>query len=152
MKTKILMVCLGNICRSPLAEGILKNKVDPTITIVDSAGTAGYHIGNAPDPRSIAVAKKYGIDISKQVCRKFTVQDFKEFTSIYVMDNSNYNNIVALAQNQEQKDKVSLLLQQSNTNITEVPDPYYGGDQGFEDVYNLIDQACNNIAKTLKHQ
>lgn len=152
MKTKILMVCLGNICRSPLAEGILKNKVDPTITIVDSAGTAGYHIGNAPDPRSIAVAKKYGIDISKQVCRKFTVQDFKEFTYIYVMDNSNYNNIVALAQNQEQKDKVSLLLQQSNTNITEVPDPYYGGDQGFEDVYNLIDQACNNIAKTLKHQ
>lgn len=152
MKTKILMVCLGNICRSPLAEGILKSKVDPTITIVDSAGTAGYHIGNAPDPRSITVAKKYGIDISKQVCRKFTVQDFKEFTSIYVMDNSNYNNIVALAQNQEQKDKVSLLLQQSNTNITEVPDPYYGGDQGFEDVYNLIDQACNNIAKTLKHQ
>lgn len=152
MKTKILMVCLGNICRSPLAEGILKSKVDPTITIVDSAGTAGYHIGNAPDPRSITVAKKYGIDISKQVCRKFTMQDFKEFTSIYVMDNSNYNNIVALAQNQEQKDKVSLLLQQSNTNITEVPDPYYGGDQGFEDVYNLIDQACNNIAKTLKHQ
>ncbi|WP_100895631.1 low molecular weight protein-tyrosine-phosphatase [Cellulophaga sp. RHA19] len=152
MKTKILMVCLGNICRSPLAEGILKNKVDPTTTFIDSAGTAGYHIGNAPDPRSIAVAKKYGIDISKQVCRKFTVKDFKEFTNIYVMDNNNYNNVVALAQNQEQKNKVSLLLEHTNTSTTEVPDPYYGGDQGFENVYNLIDQACNNIAKTLKDQ
>ncbi|EWH13499.1 protein tyrosine phosphatase [Cellulophaga geojensis KL-A] len=150
--TKILMVCLGNICRSPLAEGILKNKVDPTIISVDSAGTAGYHIGSAPDPRSVAVAKKYGIDISKQVCRKFTVKDFDEFTTIYVMDNSNYNNVIALAKTPEHKKKVKLLLHFADTKITEVPDPYYRGDQGFENVYNLIDQACTNIAKTLKNQ
>ncbi|WP_072302608.1 low molecular weight protein-tyrosine-phosphatase [Cellulophaga fucicola] len=152
MKTKILMVCLGNICRSPLAEGILKNKVNPNTTFVDSAGTAGYHIGNPPDPRSIAVAKKYGIDISKQVCRKFTAADFKEFTTIYVMDKSNYDNVIALAKNEEQIAKVKLLLSYINTNVNEVPDPYYGGDSGFEDVYNLIDQACSNIAKTLKDQ
>ncbi|WBU89420.1 low molecular weight protein-tyrosine-phosphatase [Cellulophaga omnivescoria] len=150
--TKILMVCLGNICRSPLAEGILKNKVNPNTVFVDSAGTAGYHIGNAPDPRSIAVANKYGIDISKQVCRKFTVEDFNNFTTIFVMDNSNYNNVIALAQSPEHKNKVKLLLNFGDTKITEVPDPYYGGDQGFENVYNLIDQACTNIAKTLKNQ
>ncbi len=146
------MVCLGNICRSPLAEGILKNKVNPNTVFVDSAGTAGYHIGNAPDPRSIAVANKYGIDISKQVCRKFTVEDFNNFTTIFVMDNSNYNNVIALAQSPEHKNKVKLLLNFGDTKITEVPDPYYGGDQGFENVYNLIDQACTNIAKTLKNQ
>ena len=146
------MVCLGNICRSPLAEGILKNKVNPNTVFVDSAGTAGYHIGNAPDPRSIAVANKYGIDISKQVCRKFTVEDFNNFTTIFVMDNSNYNNVIALAQSPEHKNKVKLLLNFGDTKITEVPDPYYGGDQGFENVYHLIDQACTNIAKTLKNQ
>ena len=152
MKTKILMVCLGNICRSPLAEGILKNKVNPNATFVDSAGTAGYHIGNAPDPRSIAVAKKYNIDISRQVCRKFTNADFEEFTTIYVMDKSNYDNVIAQAHNKEQIAKVKLLLSHIDTNITEVPDPYYGGDSGFEDVYKLIDQACSNIAKTIKEQ
>ncbi|MCL5246165.1 low molecular weight phosphotyrosine protein phosphatase [Cellulophaga sp. 20_2_10] len=152
MKTKILMVCLGNICRSPLAEGILKNKVNPNATFVDSAGTAGYHIGNAPDPRSIAVAKKYNIDISRQVCRKFTNADFEEFTTIYVMDKSNYDNVIAQAHNKEQIAKVKLLLNHIDTKITEVPDPYYGGDSGFEDVYKLIDQACSNIAKTIKEQ
>ena len=89
MKTKVLMVCLGNICRSPLAEGILASKVDSNLVLVDSAGTAGYHIGNPPAPRSIAIALKYGIDISQQRCRKFSVSDFEDFDFIYVMDESN---------------------------------------------------------------
>ena len=97
--TKILMVCLGNICRSPLAEGILQSKLDNNLFVVDSAGTSNYHIGNKPDPRSIAIAKKKGIDITKQQARQFVKQDFLDFDIIYAMDNSNYNNIIALAEN-----------------------------------------------------
>ncbi len=149
MKTKILMVCLGNICRSPLAEGILKSKVSTNTILVDSAGTAGYHIGNSPDIRSIAVAKKYGIDISKQVCRKFSKKDFSDFDIIYAMDKSNYTNIIAKTTNKEELNKVKLLLNEIDLKINEVPDPYYGGDQGFEDVYNLIDKACTVIANKL---
>ena len=83
--TKVLMVCLGNICRSPLAEGILKSKINSDLVFVDSAGTGGYHIGNPPDTRSIAVAKKYGINIANQRCRKFSNSDFEEFDIIYVI-------------------------------------------------------------------
>lgn len=149
MKTKILMVCLGNICRSPLAEGILTNKLDPNYVLVDSAGTAGYHLGKKPDPRSIAIAKKYGIDISQQRCRKFEVSDFEIFDHIYVMDKSNYDDIISLTKNNKDRKKVSLLLDQSGSNLQEVPDPYYGGDEGFEQVYHLIDEACTMIAKEL---
>ena len=90
MPVKILMVCLGNICRSPLAEGILRSKVDPDMVYVDSAGTGGYHIGNAPDPRSIAIAKKYGVDIAHHRCSKFEVVDFNEFDLIFAIDKTNY--------------------------------------------------------------
>ena len=143
------MVCLGNICRSPLAEGILKAKVDPEFVFVDSAGTGGYHVGERPDSRSIAVANKYGIDISQQRCRKFTKADFIEFDYIYVMDNSNYANVIALAESEQDIDKVSLLLSEIDINENEVPDPYYGGDQGFEYVFDLINSACNIIASKL---
>jgi len=149
MITKVLMVCLGNICRSPLAEGILKNKVDPEKIYVDSAGTAGYHIGNKPDPRSIAVAKHNNIDISNQSCRKFSSQDFIDFDFIYVMDNSNYANVISLAKNKEDIKKVKLLLNEVSLDIKEVPDPYYDADEGFTNVYHLIDSACNVIAQKL---
>lgn len=149
--TNVLMVCLGNICRSPLAEGILKSKTNSDLVFVDSAGTGGYHIGNPPDKRSISVARKYGIDISNQRCRKFSNSDFEKFDIIYVMDKSNYQNVVVLATNDIQKQKVKLLLTEgSDENRTEeVPDPYYDGDEGFENVFQLIDNACNAIATKL---
>ena len=150
MKTKVLMVCLGNICRSPLAEGILTSKINPERVWVDSAGTAGYHVGSAPDPRSIAVAQKYGLDISGQRCRRFSYSDFTEFDFIYVMDQSNYADIVSLAQNEMEISKVQLLLQQADLGLAEVPDPYYGGADGFEKVFEMIDAACEVIAKQIE--
>jgi len=149
MTTRVLMVCLGNICRSPLAEGILQSKVDSKDVFVDSAGTAGYHVGNRPDERSIAVAKKYGLDISHQRCRKFNVNDFTEFDSIYVMDKSNYQNVIAKARNEFDIAKVKLLLSEGDSNLIEVPDPYYGGKDGFESVFHMIDNACESIAHKL---
>ena len=143
------MVCLGNICRSPLAEGILQSKVDSDTVFVDSAGTAGYHVGNPPDKRSIAVAQKYGLDIRNQKCRKFSMQDFSEFDYIYVMDRSNFSDVASLASNQEETNKVKLLLSEVELGIKEVPDPYYGGDDGFENVYQMINKACEAIAKKL---
>ncbi len=149
MKTRVLMVCLGNICRSPLAEGILKSKVDPNTIIVDSAGTAGYHIGNPPDTRSIAVAKKYGIDISDQVCRKFSPKDFDTYDIIYAMDKDNYQNIIQLSTKSEHTNKVRLLLSEIDGNEQEVPDPYYGGTDGFEQIFQMIDTACDHIVNRI---
>lgn len=143
------MVCLGNICRSPLAEGILQNKVNSDLVFVDSAGTGGFHIGSKPDSRSIAVGLKYDLDISHQRCRKFTVEDFDEFDLIYVMDLSNYRYVIALAQNEQQKNKVKLLLDEVESTTKEVPDPYYD-DNGFEHVFHLIDEACTAIANKLE--
>lgn len=143
------MVCLGNICRSPLAEGILRSKVDSDKVVVDSAGTAGYHIGNPPDKRSIAVARKYGLDITNQRCRKFSRLDFLEFDLIYVMDRSNFSDVANLANNAQEAQKVKLLLSEVDLGLQEVPDPYYGGDDGFENVYQMVNQACEAIAKKL---
>jgi protein-tyrosine phosphatase len=144
MPVKILMVCLGNICRSPLAEGILRSKLDSNF-IIDSAGTGGWHAGEAPDKRSIQTAQNYDIDISKQSARKFSITDFDTFDVIYVMDQSNYKDVINLAPNEAAKSKVALILGDSK----EVPDPYYGGQEGFENVYFLLDQACEEIAKNL---
>tara|TARA_R110002096_G_scaffold32188_1_gene93765 strand:+ start:2553 stop:3005 length:453 start_codon:yes stop_codon:yes gene_type:complete len=147
---KVLMVCLGNICRSPLAEGILKSKINTSKIFVDSAGTAAYHVGNLADERSIEVAKKYGIDITNQKARKFTVKDFDAFDVIYAMDKSNYQNILMLARNSEDEKKVQLILNviDADKNAS-VPDPYYGGNQGFENVYKMLDEACEVIANKL---
>ncbi|MDT0644496.1 low molecular weight protein-tyrosine-phosphatase [Zunongwangia sp. F363] len=150
MKTKILMVCLGNICRSPLAEGILKSKTDPQKVYIDSAGTGGYHVGCAPDERSIAVAKKYNLDITAQKCRKFDVSDFEEFDHIFVMDNYNYRDVLSLAEDEDDKQKVHLILNEifPGENV-DVPDPYHGGEQGFENIYLMLEEACEKIAQRL---
>lgn len=149
--TKILMVCLGNICRSPLAEGILQSKINSNQILVDSAGTAAYHVGNLPDERSINVAKKYGIDITNQKARKFTIKDFDTFDIIYAMDASNFTNIISLARNKEDEQKVKMILNESHpTENLSVPDPYYGGNQGFENVFKMLDEACEIIAKRIQ--
>ena len=144
------MVCLGNICRSPLAHGILESKLPEDSFYVDSAGTSGYHNGELPDTRSIAVAKKYGLDLTNQRSRKFTRSDFRDFDIIYAMDQSNYHNILDLAESESDKSKVKLILNELSPNSNaEVPDPYYGGDQGFENVYKMLDDACDIIATKL---
>lgn len=144
------MVCLGNICRSPLAEGILKSNVDSSKVIVDSAGTGSWHVGSKPDSRSIAVAKKNNLDITDQRGRQFSVSDFDEFDHIYVMDNSNKENVLDLAKNDEHRTKVKLILNEifPGENV-DVPDPYYGGDSGFDNVYKMLDEACEVIANKL---
>ncbi|WP_425658038.1 low molecular weight protein-tyrosine-phosphatase [Tenacibaculum ascidiaceicola] len=150
---KILMVCLGNICRSPLAEGILQSKLSSGNFAVDSAGTAGYHVGELPDGRSIEVARKYGIDITNQRSRKFVKADFDKFDIIFTMDQSNYGDIVAMSENEEQHEKVKMILNELYPNENRnVPDPYYGGDQGFENVYKMLDEACEIIASKLEQK
>jgi len=146
---KILMVCLGNICRSPLAEGILKSKVDLSI-LIDSAGTSGYHEGALPDRRSIAIAQEMGIDITDQRSRKFIVRDFDTFDLIYAMDTSNYDNIIELARNADDVSKVKMILNEAypDQNLS-VPDPYYGGEEGFSNVYKMLDEACEVIASKI---
>jgi protein-tyrosine phosphatase len=147
---KVLMVCLGNISRSPLAEGILQSKVNNNFVFVDSAGIAAYHLGNLPDERSITVASKYGIDISSQKARKFTVKDFDTFDVIYEMDASNYQNVLSIARNQEDIQKVKMILNETYSNKKEsVPDPYYGEGDGFEEVYKMLDEACTVIAENV---
>lgn len=147
---KILMVCLGNICRSPLAEGILKSKLPVDSFYVDSAGTSNYHIGSQPDKRSIAIAKKYKIDISNLKGRQFDVADFDRFDFIYVMDESNYKNVIQLTRNNSDFEKVKFIMNEvyEGKNYA-VPDPYYGGEDGFENIYKMLNEACNNICKKL---
>ncbi len=144
------MVCLGNICRSPLAQGILESKVNSENVFVDSAGTGAYHVGNLPDKRSIKVAKNNGINITNQTARKFEVSDFDAFDCIYAMDESNCQHILRLARSDEDKSKVYLILNELHPNKNQsVPDPYYGGVQGFENVYNMLNDACDVIASKL---
>lgn len=144
------MVCLGNICRSPLAHGILESKLNPDLFYVDSAGTANYHVGEQPDSRSIAIARSHGIDISYQRGRQFKIDDFDTFDYIYAMDNSNYENIIKLARNSNDISKVKLILEECDSIKTKyVPDPYYGGLDGFENVFYLLNSACEKISKQL---
>lgn len=147
---KILMVCLGNICRSPLAEGILQHKADKLGLKweVDSAGTAGYHVGEAPHKLSQKVAKLNGVDISNQRCRQFKKEDFLHYDKIYVMDTSNYNDVKRLSRELWDEKKIDLLLNEIHPQKNEsVPDPWYGEEDGYHKVYKMIDEACEEIIK-----
>lgn len=144
---KILMVCLGNICRSPLAEGILKHKVQQLGLpwTVDSAGTGHWHTGELPDRRSIAVARRYGIDLTDQRARQFRPEDFERFDQIWVMDTQNRRDVLRLAQNDEHRTKVGLILDLTHPGEERsVPDPYYD-DNGFEQVFQMLDTACEKM-------
>lgn len=150
---KILFVCLGNICRSPVAEGImlhLNDKYNLKWTI-DSAGTANYHVGEAPDIRTVANARRNGVDLSPLRARQFRTEDFKKFDKIFVMDKSNHNNVLKLANTQEDKSKVELLLNVLHPETDmEVPDPYYGGEEDFEHVFQLLWKACEKLVVIAK--
>ena len=143
------MVCLGNICRSPLAEGILSSKISKMKVTVDSAGTAGYHVGSKPDPRAIDIAKKNNIDISTLRARKFERSDFINFDKIYVMDKNNFNDVIGLAENKNEASKVILITDILDSDSF-VPDPYYGGLADFEKVFNLLDKICHKIANKIE--
>lgn len=142
---KILMVCLGNICRSPLAEGIMAKRIaDHQLDWqVDSAGTASYHVDSPPDARSVAVASDHGIDISRQRCRQLQVDDFYKFDIIIAMDAQNYNNIRSMQPADGTADVKMLLNYTHPGQNRQVPDPYYHG--GFEAVYDMIAEACEII-------
>lgn len=145
------MVCLGNICRSPLAHGILESKLPADKFEVDSAGTGNYHIGKLPDHRSIATASANGLDITNQRCRQFEISDFDNFDVIYVMDQSNYENVIQLARDEKDIEKVRLILQDpSSTTAKEVPDPYWGDSKDFDNVYAVLDKVCEQIASDLQ--
>lgn len=150
MSVKILMVCLGNICRSPLAEGLLASKLPKNGFIVDSAGTGHWHVGSPPDHRSIFTAKKNGIDISNQRGKHFKPKFFKEYDYIYVMDTNNYQDVIQMAKTETDKQKVRLILDEvfPGENL-DVPDPYHGVQFNFDQVFEMLDEACESIAKKL---
>lgn len=146
---KVLFVCMGNICRSPSAEGVFRDKISEAglgdKIHIDSAGTHAYHVGNPPDPRSQATAIKRNYDLSKQRARKVKVSDFDEFNYVIAMDRSNEEDLQAICP-PGLEDKIHLFLTFSNNNsINEVPDPYYGGGNGFETVLDLIEDAADGL-------
>lgn len=146
------MVCLGNICRSPLAEGILKSKLDTSQFQVDSAGTSALHEGELPDQRSIDVAQKNKLDITDQRSRPFLKSDFEDFDYIYVMDQSNYDNVCQLAEVDAHKDKVKMIMDEVYPETSaDVPDPYYDSINGFNHVYKMLNEACDIIADRLNN-
>jgi protein-tyrosine phosphatase len=150
--TWILMVCLGNICRSPLAEGLLQSKLNSTKFKVDSAGTYGSHAGSQPDKRSMAVALKNGLDISSQRSRKFIIEDFNQFDIIYAMDDSNFKDLMSLTKTSEHQSKIRKMLDEAFPGESlEVPDPYHGGQRGFETVYKMLDRATSVVAEKLQN-
>lgn len=144
------MVCLGNICRSPLAQGILEHKAKAAGVdwLIDSAGTGAWHVGQQPDRRSCEVAHRHGIDITAQAARKINRADLQDFDLVYCMDASNYNDVIALCRTQDEENKVKLIMNEAEPekNIS-VPDPYFGGADGFEAVYQMLDRACDAIIK-----
>jgi len=150
---KILMVCLGNICRSPMAEGIVRDEfAKHGINIqVDSAGTAAYHVGEAADERGKAELAKHGIDISDERAMKLSPYHLEEYDMIYAMDRSNYSDILALCKDEEERKKVDMFMNISQPGkFISVPDPYYGGDEGFAKVYTMLKESAEQLAEQLK--
>jgi protein-tyrosine phosphatase len=154
---KILMVCLGNICRSPMAESVLKHKLKEKklgkLIEVDSAGTTSIHQGEHPDKRAIQTARKHGVDISNLIARPFQIKDFDTFDKIIVMDSSNYDDVISLARNEQDIIKVKMLMNYSKPGSNQaLPDPYFGSLDGFDKVYKMIDEACNAIILSLEKE
>jgi protein-tyrosine phosphatase len=150
---KILFVCLGNICRSPLAKGIMRNKIRQRKldASADSAGFERFHNGDPADPRSVMTAAKNGIDITDHQARMFRTEDFDLFDRIYVMDSINYSDVISLARNEKDRDKVDYIRNIVEPGLNKsVPDPYYGGPDGFEKVYAMLDEACNKLSDEIR--
>ncbi len=155
-KVKILFVCLGNICRSPTAEGVFRYWVEQegesSWIEIDSAGTHAYHIGSSPDSRAQQAARKRGIDLSSLRGRQAVAADFEEFDYLFAMDEENYTNLTFIAPH-DKKDKIQMFLQYAkNFNESDVPDPYYGGEQGFEHVLDLIEDASQGLLEHLRNK
>ena len=150
---RVLFVCLGNICRSPTAEGVLRHKLREAGLAnqveVASAGTGDWHVGNPPDKRSLAAAKLRGYDLSAQRAQQVSRADFASYDLILAMDNSNLRNLKAL-QPSTGKAELDLFLRRYEGEVDEVPDPYYDGDQGFEQVLDLIERACDQLLIEVK--
>lgn len=152
MTTKVLFVCMGNICRSPTAEGVFRHLVSAQGVAdrfsIDSAGTHDYHIGESPDKRTMQVARQRGYDLSALRGRQVSVHDFEEFDHLLAMDKANLANLQRLCPPQYAH-KVRLFLEYGQSTVREVPDPYYGGPQGFEDVLDLVEDAARGLLETL---
>lgn len=153
---KILFVCLGNICRSPLAEGLLLKKVTTCCLAdsvrVDSCGTSDYHIGELPDERTLKNAEQNGLFLNHRG-RQFSADDFRHFNKILVMDNANKQKVLSLARCREDVEKVDLIRSyenDANLKNQDVPDPYYGGEQGFQEVFNILDRTTDQILKEIQ--
>lgn len=147
--SRVLAVCLGNICRSPMAEGLLRHHVQTKglRVKVDSAGTNGYHNGEAPDSRAQAEMRRHGIEIAAQESRQIKKKDFEAYDLILVMDASNHRDVLAIAGDREDwKEKVHMFLDSGD-----VPDPYYGGASGFTKVYDLVNEAADAWTTRWRH-
>lgn len=151
---KILVVCLGNICRSPMAHGLLRDKAEKRgIDLkIESAGTSNFHVDESPDNRAQEKMKSYGYNISDLRGRQFIPSDFEEYDEIFAMDENNYNDIIAQAQDRSEREKVKLFLSEINGENLSVPDPYFGHEDGFEHVFKLLDAASDNLLKRIEDE